>query len=257
MAALAEIVAFLDGELRTAEIADHSGAVNGLQLASRGEIRHVAGAVDYSIVVVREAIARGANLIVLHHGMFWSEPAPITGVNYDRMTLLLANDIAVYGSHIPLDLHPRFGNNPLLARELGLRPSGGFAMMRGVAVGVSGESDLPTRELADRAAAFCTRHGHQLVTTPIHPGQVTRRWGICTGAGASSDTLREASQLGLDTIVVGEGPHHTAVAAIDMGITVLYAGHYATETLGVAAIAGEIGRRFGITSSFIEAPTGL
>ena len=257
MAALDAIVDYLDAELRTAEIADHAGALNGLQLASRGDIKHVAAAVDYSTTAIKAAIRLGANLLVVHHGMFWTDPAPLTGLAYERLSLLIANDIAVYGSHIPLDLHPTFGNNPLLARELGLTPTAGFAMMRGLAVGVSGESRVNTEELVARAEKFCARHHHKVVTTPIQAGQVTRRWGICTGAGASSDTLNEAVELGLDTIIVGEGPHHTAVQAIDLGLTVLYAGHYATETLGVIAITAELSQRFGITASFIEAPTGL
>jgi putative NIF3 family GTP cyclohydrolase 1 type 2 len=80
---------------------------------------------------------------------------------------------------------------------------------------------------------------------------------VCTGAGASSDTLREAHALGIDTLIVGEGPHHTAVAADDLGLIVIYAGHYATETLGVRALADHLTTTFGIPSTFISAPTGL
>src|SRR5512140_418191 len=127
MADLDEIVRFLDAELRTAEINDYPAALNGLQLANRGEVKHVAASVDFSGVVIREAIRRRSDLLIVHHGMFWAEAIPIVGPKYDRLSLLLANDIAVYGSHLPLDLHPTFGNNVLLARELGLTPSGGFA----------------------------------------------------------------------------------------------------------------------------------
>ena len=86
---------------------------------------------------------------------------------------------------------------------------------------------------------------------------MTSRWGICTGAGADSHTLREAAQRGLDTLIVGEGPHHTAVEATELGIAVLYVGHYATETFGVRALGAEIERAFGIPWSFVSAPTGL
>jgi dinuclear metal center YbgI/SA1388 family protein len=257
VAALTDVIGFLDAELRRAEIPDYPGAMNGLQLANRGEVRHVAGAVDYSTRVVTEAVQAKVDLLILHHGMYWTEVTPIIGTSFERLSALMANDVAVYGSHLPLDLHPRFGNNPLLARELGLTPSGGFAMMRGVAIGVSGDADIPTGQLVERAESFCDRFGRPLIVTPVRAGQVTRRWGICTGAGASTESLREAAQLGLDTIIVGEGPHHTAVQAGDLGITVLYAGHYATETLGVAAIAEEVARQFGIRWSFIDAPTIL
>ena len=257
MASLRDIVDFLNTELRTQEVPDYPGAMNGLQVENDGRVTHIAAAVDYSSAVVRAAAERKADLIIVHHGMFWGGAQPLTGPAYQRAALLFAGNIAVYGSHIPLDLHPRFGNNALLARELGLTPSAGFAMLRGVAVGVSGETDIETRLLVERAGAFAKRHGGSLVHTPLRTDQVTRRWAMCTGAGASPDTLREAADLGVDTLIVGEGPHHTAVQAMDAGLTVLYAGHYATETLGVQAIAEEVARRFAIRSSFIESPTGL
>lgn len=257
MASLRDIVDFLNTELRTQEVPDYPGAMNGLQVENDGRVTHVAAAVDYSSAVVRAAAERKADLLIVHHGMFWGGVQPLTGPAYQRAALLFAGNIAVYGSHIPLDLHPRFGNNALLARELGLTPSAGFAMLRGVAIGVRGEADIETRSLVERASAFAKRHGGSLVHTPLRADQVTRHWAICTGAGASADTLREAADLGVDTLIVGEGPHHTAVQAMDAGLTVLYAGHYATETLGVHAIAEEVASRFAIRSSFIESPTGL
>jgi dinuclear metal center YbgI/SA1388 family protein len=256
-ASLADVVSFLDNELRTREIEDYPAAMNGLQLANSGVVTHVAAAVDFSAIVVRAAVARGANLLVLHHGMFWADAIPIVGPRYDRLSLLMRNDIAVYGSHLPLDLHATYGNNVLLAQELGLVPSGGFASSRGIAIGVSGHADVLTADLVARARTFSERHSRHLIVTPFDPQRRTYRWGICSGAGASTESLREAFELGLDTILVGEGPHHTAVQAVDLGITIIYAGHYATETLGVRAITTAISKRFNITSSFIEAPTGL
>ncbi len=257
MASLDSIVEFLDRELRTREVPDYPGALNGLQAKNNGTVTHVAAAVDCSTVAVRAAAERGADLLLVHHGMFWGGAAPLVGGNYDRTRLLLEKNIAVYSSHIPLDLHPVWGNNALLAKELGLEPSGGFAMMRGVAVGVSGETDTATNALKDRATAFSSRFGTTLVCTPLRAQQRTRRWAMCSGAGASPETLREAADVGIDTLIVGEGPHHTAVQAADSGLTIMYLGHYATETLGVRALAGEIASRFSIASSFIEAPTGL
>jgi dinuclear metal center YbgI/SA1388 family protein len=257
MASLTDIVAYLDQELRTQEVPDYTGAMNGLQLQNNGTVSHVAAAVDFSTTAARAAADRGADLLLVHHGMFWGGAAPIVGPMYERLSILIDANIAVYASHIPLDLHPVFGNNVLLAKELGLSPTGGFATMRGVAIGVRGEANVATALLYQHATAFASRHGGSARATPIRDGQITRRWGICTGAGANADTLKEAGNLGLDTLIVGEGPHHTAVQAVDSGLTILYLGHYATETLGVAAMAAELGRRFGIRSSFVEAPTGL
>jgi dinuclear metal center YbgI/SA1388 family protein len=257
-ASLRDVVDALDAELRTREVPDYAGAVNGLQLANAGGVTRVAVAVDFSRAAAEGAVAAGADLLVVHHGMFWAGAQPIVGPAYARLRALLAHDVAVYGSHLPLDLHPTLGNNALLARELGLAPDGGFARYKTIDVGVSGSAEVPTADLATRAAAFAERWGGSVRHTPIAPpGRVTRRWGICTGAGASSDTLREAEERGLDTLVVGEGPHHTAVEAAERGVVVIYAGHYATETLGVRALGAWLETRFGLPWSFVGEPTGL
>lgn len=257
-ATLDAVVRHLDDLLRTREVPDYSGALNGLQVANSGRVDRVAVAVDFSRAAVEQAVAAGAGLLVVHHGMFWGGAQAVVGPAYDRMRLLFAHDLAVYASHLPLDLHPAIGNNVLLAKELGLEPSGGFARFKTVDVGVRGEADdLETAALAARAAAFARRWRHALRHTPIAAGRRTRRWGLCTGAGASSETLAEAGALGLDTLVVGEGPHHTAVEAAERGIVVLYAGHYATETLGVRAVGAEVERVFGVPWTFVGEPTGL
>lgn len=255
--ALDAIVAHLDALLRTTEVPDFSPAVNGLQVANSGRVSRVAAAVDYSRAAIEGAVAAGASLLVVHHGMFWNGMQPFVGAAYERARLLFAHDLAVYSTHIPLDVHPTLGNNVRLARELGLTASGGYARYKGIEIGLSGESDLDTAELAARATAFATRYGHATVHTPIAPGRRTRRWGLCSGGGVSIETLREASERGLDTLVVGEGPHHTAVEAVERDIVVIYAGHYATETLGVQAIGEELEARFGLPWSFVGAPTGL
>jgi dinuclear metal center YbgI/SA1388 family protein len=256
-ATLDAVVGHLDALLRTREVPDYSGAVNGLQVANSGRVDRVAVAVDFSRAAVEQAVAAGAGLLVVHHGMFWGGAQPVVGPAYARLRLLFAHDLAVYASHLPLDVHPAVGNNVLLAAALGLEPSGGFARFKTVEVGVRGEADIDTAALVERAAAFAAQWGHQLRHTPIAPGRRTRRWGLCTGAGASSETLAEAALLEIDTLVVGEGPHHTAVDAAERGITVLYAGHYATETLGVRALGAEIERTFGVPWTFVGEPTGL
>lgn len=258
--ALDAAVRWLDDELRTRDVPDYPGAANGLQLANRGVVRHVAAAVDFSRAAVDGAVAAAGgapSLLVVHHGMFWAGAQPIVGPAYERLRLLLAHDVAVYASHLPLDVHPALGNNALLAAELGLVPNGGFARFKTADVGVSGEADVETAALVARAAAFAARWGGAARHTPFPAGRRTRRWGICTGAGASSDTLREAGERGLDTLVVGEGPHHTAVEAVERGVVVVYAGHYATETLGVRAVARRMEAEFGVPWSFVGEATGL
>jgi len=257
VATAADIADYLDALLQTRDTPDYAGAVNGLQVAGEGDVRAVAAAVDFSRRAIDGAAERGANLLLVHHGMFWAGVQPIRGPAYDRLKALLTHGIAVYSSHLPLDRHPELGNNVLLARALGLAPSGEFARYKTIAVGVRGDADVPTADLVTRAAAFAAAHGGAAVATPFPEGRRTRRWGLCTGAGASSETLGEAAELGLDTLVVGEGPHYTAVEAQEAGIVVIYAGHYATETLGVSALAAHVAARFAIPWSFVAAPTGL
>lgn len=256
-ATLELIAEYLDDLLRIAELPDYPNALNGIQLENRSPITRIAASVDISRRVIEQTVQLGANLLIVHHGMFWGGLRPLRGSQYERVRLLVDNDIAVYSAHLPLDAHPKVGNNSLLARELGLTPSGGFAEYRGLMVGVRGEAEIPTAMLVERARAFAGSHGGDVRTTPLDAGRMTRQWAICTGAGASAETMAEASAAGIDTLIVGEGPHWTAVDAPEAGLCIVYAGHYATETLGVRALAALAGEHVGIPWSFVEAPTGL
>ena len=257
MADLDAIVAWLDAELRTREVPDFDGAVNGLQLANPGSVTRVAAAVDYSARAVAAAVEQKADLLLVHHGMFWGGAQPIVGTAYEALRTALSAGLAVYASHIPLDLHPTLGNNALLARAIGLTPELPFGRYRDVHVGVAGSSEVGTRELMERLRGVSARHATTLVTTPVDAARRTRRWAIVTGSGASSQTIAEARAIGADTLIVGEGPHHTAVSAMDSGLCIAFAGHYATETFGVEALARAVADRFDVPWSFLDLPTGL
>jgi dinuclear metal center YbgI/SA1388 family protein len=252
-----EIARYADDLLQSKITPDYPNVLNGLQLENRSEITGIAAAVDFSTRAIKGAIEKSANLLVVHHGMFWEGSQHLTGSLYKRLRLLLENDIAVYSSHLPLDRHPTLGNNVLLARQLGLDPNGVFARFEGISIGVSGESDLETAALAERARRFAKNYDGELRTTPFEKTRRTKRWAICTGAGASAETLTEAREMKIDTLIAGEGPHWTAVFAEENDLAIFYAGHYATETLGVRALADHLGERFALPSSFVNAPTGL
>ncbi|MEX2179852.1 MAG: Nif3-like dinuclear metal center hexameric protein [Gemmatimonadaceae bacterium] len=257
MADLTDLVRQLDAELRTAEVPDYDVALNGLQLANSGRVTKIAAAVDFSRNTVVGAVREGANLLVVHHGMYWDGARPLVGIAYDRLLAAVTADLAVYSSHIPLDLHPTLGNNALLARELKLTVSGTFGRYKDVEIGVSGSGALPTKTLLERVRAVSARFATTAVSTPFADDRVTQRWAIVTGAGASPGTLAEARTRGVDTLIVGEGAHHTAVEAMEHGLVVMYAGHYATETFGVQALAQLAAERFGIPWVFVDVPTGL
>jgi dinuclear metal center YbgI/SA1388 family protein len=236
--------------------AEYPAALNGLQFDHRGPVRRIAASVDVSQRVIEGAANAGANFLIVHHGLFWAGAQPVVGALYQRFRLLFEHDIAVYSAHLPLDSHPEFGNNVLLAKALGLVPTRPFANYQETAIGVAGDTDMPTDSLVALADTFAREHGGHARSTQLSTGRRTRRWAICTGAGASSETLREAEAANIDTLITGEGPHHTSVEAPERGLAIIYAGHYATETLGVAAVAGRIAAEVNLPWRFIAAPTG-
>lgn len=252
-----DLAIFLDDLLAVPDTPDYPGALNGLQLDREGPVRRIAAAVDFSRATVEGAIGMGADLLIVHHGMFWGGNRRIVGPRYDQLRLTISCNIGVYSAHLPLDLHRQFGNNTLLARDLGLTPAAGFARFESIDIGLRGSVDASTQALLERVEIFARPWGGQVRATSFPPDRRTHHWAMCTGAGASSDTIREALTLGVDTLIVGEGPHHTAVEARDNDLVVIYAGHYATETPGVQAVAAHVSSSFGLSWNFVHAPTGL
>jgi dinuclear metal center YbgI/SA1388 family protein len=253
----ASIAAHLDALLRVREIADYPPALNGVQVEHRGPVTRIAAAVDTSARTIRGAIDADANLLLVHHGLFWGGLQPLTGSHYSRVRLLLDHDVALYSAHLPLDAHPTFGNSLLLSREIGLKATAGFARHETIDCGVRGTTDIPTAELLSRLNTFANSHGGAATASAAAPGRRTRQWAICSGAGVNTDTIREAVGLGVDTLISGEGPHWSAVDAEEKGLVIIYAGHYATETLGVRALAAHVSATFGVPWTFVAAPTGL
>src|SRR5437773_8471040 len=201
---LTELVSYVDGYLRVLEVPDAPHAINGLQVANAGTVSRVAVAVDLCEATVRLAAEQGADLLLVHHGLFWGGLQPLTGRAYRRVASLIANDIALYSAHLPLDLHPEVGNNAVLARQLGVSLRGEFGEQYGVRIGVWGEIDVP-RHTLERQLAAITGTAPRLL--PFGPERV-RRVGVVTGAGGSM--IAQAAAAGLDTFVTAEGPHHTS-----------------------------------------------
>ncbi len=256
MASLGEIVAYLDGYLRVREVPDSPEALNGLQVENGGRVERIVAAVDASLETIEAAAGpgRGPTLLLVHHGLFWDGNVPLTGRRYRRVRALLERDLALYSAHIPLDLHPEVGNNVVLARRLGIEVCGWWAEHRGVPIAVWGEAPERYRTREDLAAAV-----EATLETRVHliPGgpATPRRIGVLTGAGGSA--IGAAREAGLDTLITGEGAHHTYFDAMEWGINLLYAGHYATEQVGVQALAAHLAGRFGLPWEFHRHPTGL
>src|SRR5438309_10038671 len=248
---LADVTRYLDDYLGVGEVPDAPGALNGRPVANTGEITRAAAAVDLCEATVRLAAEARADLLLVHHGLFWGGPRPLTGPSYRRVASLLQCDIAVYSAHLPLDRHPEVGNNAVLARALEVSPRGEFGEEYGAAIGVWGELDLPREALAARLGALLAIVPRVLAFGP----ERVRRVGIVTGAGGS--LIPQAAAAGLDTYITGEGPHHTFFDAEELGINVIYAGHYATETVGVKALAEHVSAKFQLPWTFLDHATGL
>ncbi|MBW2260733.1 MAG: Nif3-like dinuclear metal center hexameric protein [Deltaproteobacteria bacterium] len=249
MTARDEIVAFLDEELDVRSVEDES--MNGLQVQGRGEVEKVALATDAALKVYRRAADLGCGMVVAHHGILWSKLTPITGVLHDHVRFLLEGRINLYAAHLPLDLHPRLGNNAELARMAGVREPLPFGRYHGKDIGFMGglEQDLPLDELAGRLAGEL---GASPVVLPFGSGKVGSV-GIVSGGGAFC--LSEAIEKRLDCFVTGEGAHWNHHLALEAGIDVIYLGHYHSETPGVKAVGALLEERFGLGTVFIDEPT--
>jgi dinuclear metal center YbgI/SA1388 family protein len=249
---LDEFARYLDDYLALRdEVADPPEALNGLQVANAGEVTRIAAAVDVCEATIQMAAEHGADCLLVHHGLFWGGLRPLVGPAYRRVAGLMRHNIALYAAHLPLDRHPDVGNNACLARRLGVAPRGGFGSYRGAPIGVWGE--LPTSR-DDLARTLATTLGAAPRLLPFGPARV-QRVGIVTGAGGS--LIPQAAAAGLDTFITGEGPHWTFFDAEELGLNVFFAGHYATETVGVQALGDHLAAKFGLPWVFLDHPTGL
>jgi dinuclear metal center YbgI/SA1388 family protein len=248
---LKTIVAHCDKILRTRETGDYDGAANGLQVENSGAVTKIAAAVDASFATVKLAIAAKADLLIVHHGLFWTSRRPWTGKNHELLKLLIENNLAIYSSHLPLDAHPKLGNNAQLCATLGLKSLKPFFTSHGQAIGFKSQTKISRNELAtklERATGAKPK---------IIPGGKTicEKIGVVTG-GAGAE-LKLAVAEGVDTFVTGEGAHWTYALAEELGLNVFYGGHYATETFGVKALALHLSKKFKLPWEFLDHPTGL
>lgn len=252
MVKLASLTDHLDRFLGVDEHPDYRTALNGLQVQGREEVRKIAAAVDTSEAVIRHAADQGADLLLVHHGLFWDGLRPITGRRYRKVAALLDAGMALYSAHLPLDGHPEVGNCILLARALELEVEDRFGSYEGAPIGWYGTpAEWGRQALVDRCAEVL---GGPVQLLDGGPEQL-RRVAVVTGGGGSF--IEEAARQGVDTLVTGEGSHHTFVDAHELGLNVIYGGHYRTETFGVRALAAHLAETFDLDWVFLDHPSGL
>lgn len=250
--ALRAVVVCADKLLRVTEFPDYPGALNGLQVANSGHVRRMASAVDATERTLRAATQAGVDLLIVHHGLGWQPILPLADANYRKIKGMLDGNLALYSAHLPLDAHPTLGNNVLLARAIGLRRLRPAFIEKGVAIGQIGETSLTREALVARLARVLGQAPLVIDGGPTRP----RRVGVVTGGAGTR--IAEAAGEGIDTFITGEGSHWTDGVARDLGVNLIYGGHYLTETFGVRALAEYLSKKFGLPEPIhLDFPTGL
>ena len=247
---LKTICDFLNHLLQIEQVEDYPNALNGLQVENNGRVTKVGAAVDASLATIELAIGEKVNLLLVHHGLFWDGLRPIKGVFYRKLERLIAANLAVYSAHLPLDLHAELGNNVLLAKALRL-PGAEVLADRAKPLGISIATELDLEELLERLREVLGGAPWLCASGP----QKVRKIGIITGAAGT--LLERVAAQGIDTLITGEGPHHTFALAEELRVNLIYGGHYATETFGVRALAAKVATTFDLPWCFLDHPSGL
>lgn len=247
----ADVINYLEESFEAFRAKDPSR--NGLQVAAPGEINRIAYAVDACMATFQKSVAEGADLLVVHHGLFWRSVELVVDQHYERLKYLIANDLGLYAIHLPLDVHPEIGNNRQLAEVFNLRNLRTFAGEYGIDIGIMGNLDEKVH-----LDNFVDKVNKDLDTESIvmpFGSENVHKIGIVSGGGG--DFLTEAVAAGCDTFITGEAEHVMYHTALEREVNVIAAGHYATETLGVKALMEVLKVDLGIEGVFVDVPTGL
>jgi dinuclear metal center YbgI/SA1388 family protein len=245
------IVDYLDTFLNVDGISDNSQ--NGLQVEGRATVNRVAVAVDACLKTIRRAARMKADMLIVHHGLLWGRNERITGVMRKRVGALIDNDISLYTAHLPLDIHDVVGNNAEIARLLGFQPLRRFGRYRGADIGfvVEVPDSMARSTLVSKVDRTLKTRSNVL---SFGPPRVKR---IAIVSGGAAELAPEAKEQGCDTYITGETSHVGYHLAKEAGINVIFAGHYASETVGVRALGRHLQRKYALTCKFISDPTGF
>jgi dinuclear metal center YbgI/SA1388 family protein len=246
------LIAFLDDYLQVNEIED--AAQNGIQIEGPKEVRRIAFAVDGCLATFEQAVATGAQLLIVHHGLFWSKPVRLVGPLFRRVRTLVEGGCGLYAVHLPLDLHPEIGNNAELTRILALEDTHPFGEYHGIKIGIGGMCN-PSISLDALVERLIQATGEPPLRILDHGPKKASRVGCISGGAAS--LIGQAANAGFDTFVTGETSHSSFHDAAEYGINVIFGGHYATETLGLRALANQLAERFKLETVFLDLATGM
>ncbi|MDM9558559.1 MULTISPECIES: Nif3-like dinuclear metal center hexameric protein [Bordetella] len=246
-----EVAAWLDTTLQAARFKDY--CPNGLQVEGRPQIGHIITGVTASEALLRAAIERGADAVLVHHGWFWKNEDPrVRGPRRTRLALALAHELNLFAYHLPLDAHPQWGNNAQLAQVLGLAPQY-LADGAPAACGPDNLIWLGTAPGLATLGALAQRVRERLQREPLVVGEPDRPLGrVAWCTGAAQGMLADAVEAGVDAYITGEASEPTVHLARETGVGFIGAGHHATERYGVQALGDALARQFGIRVEFVD-----
>jgi len=245
MIELQKVVFFCDRRTRRGDIQDFPPAHNGLQIENGGMVSKIGAAVDAGERPFAEAVRRGIDFLIVHHGLYWVPPTPLTGSAYRKIKTALEGNLAVYGSHLPLDCHPEIGNNALLAKALDLTRMETFLPYEGTHIGLVTNAPDDRAELKERLQRLFPGGVTSIEEGSARPQKIA----ILTGSGSSA--VEHLSSIGVDTLVTGELKQHFFNIAQEEKLNLYTCGHYRTETFGVRALADETAKYFDLPCEFI------
>lgn len=246
-----KLVSFLDAKLCLSEFSEDESA-NGLQVEGSTTVLKIGLAVDACEYVFREAAQKKIDFLLVHHGLIWGGLKSVSGVMRNRIKALLDSEISLYACHLPLDWHPKYGNNSELLRLLSIKKMGEFGKYHGKNISYWGRT---AKELS--LDEFTARIDRTLGTrsSAVSFNNRVRNIGVVSGGGWFA--INEAEKYNIDTFLTGEPSHSAYTLAEEMKVNLVFAGHYATETPGVKAVGDMLNKKFGLAVEFIDHPTGL
>jgi dinuclear metal center YbgI/SA1388 family protein len=248
-ASRATLVKFLDDFLHIQTIKDSS--CNGLQVQGIPTVARIGLAVDACMASYEKAVAQGCEMLIVHHGLIWHGIKHVSGHYHDHLAFTLGHGLNLYAAHLPLDVHPKVGNNIQLAKMLGLKKVRPFGVWEGEKIGFAGELSRPVlfKDLSTKLENLLDTKN---VLLPFGKKRI-KTIGVVSG-GASHE-LKDAIGEELDCYITGEPSHEAHHSALEAKINVIFAGHYATETAGLKALGNVVRKKFGLPVVFLEEPT--
>ncbi len=250
MPSLSDLVTYCDTRTRRTAFVDFPGACNGLQLANDGRVTKIGAAVDAGVIPFQKAAAAGIDYLIVHHGMYWDMPRPITGPVYDRVATLMKANCALYSNHLPLDAHPEIGNNALYAKQLGLTGTRGFMANQGGDIGLICANTTPRDQLRAKLESL---YSHVIAIE--YGSETPNEIAFCSGGGSSA--LSDLVKTDVDTLITGELREEHFNLAQEEKLNLYLCGHYATEVHAVKALAKELSEKFDLPWEFIATENPL